>query len=279
VQTCYRHPSRETGVSCSNCDRPICPDCMTPTSVGMRCPECAKQKTKVHTMQNVGSNPTVTTALIAINVLAFLGSGKFGFSDTGGNSVYAHGYLSDYWISEKHEYWRLATSGFLHANFVHILFNMYLLWLLGQMLEPVIGSVRFSAAYLASLLAGSFGAILLTPADKFTVGASGAIFGLMGVAVMEMRARGVDPMQSGIGGLILINLVITFAFSSSISVGGHVGGLIGGFLAGLAINYGDRQRSRALAVGGCLLIAALAVIGAIAAADPVSDSGLVALIR
>jgi membrane associated rhomboid family serine protease len=264
MATCYRHPSRETGVSCSNCDRPICPDCMTPTPVGMRCPECAKQRTKVRTMQNVGSNPTVTTVLIAVNVLAFLGSGTFGFGDSTGNNMFDRGDLFGRAIHVDHDYWRLVTCGFLHVNLLHIGFNMYLLWILGQMLEPAIGSVKFAAVYFASLLAGSFGALLVDP-SVHTVGASGAIFGLMGVAVVEMRARGIDPMQSGIGGLILINLVFTFVFSH-ISVGGHIGGLIGGFLAGYAVNFGDRRRSTAIAVAGCVLIAAVAVAGAIAAA-------------
>jgi membrane associated rhomboid family serine protease len=265
MATCYRHPSRETGVSCSSCDRPICTDCMTPTPVGMRCPECAKQRTKVRTMQNVGSSPTVTTVLIAVNVLAFLASGSLGFSDSAGNNVFLRGELLGRAIHVDHDYYRLITAGFLHVNLFHIGFNMYLLWLLGQMLEPAIGSVKFTAAYFASLLAGSFGALLVSPTVP-TVGASGAIFGLMGVAVVEMRARGIDPMQSGIGGLIILNLAITFAFSGHISAGGHVGGLIGGFLAGYAINLGDRRRSIALAVAGCVAVGVISVIGALAAA-------------
>jgi membrane associated rhomboid family serine protease len=264
MRTCYRHPSRETGVSCSNCDRPICPDCMTPTSVGMRCPECAKQKTQVRTMQNIGSNPTVTTVLIAINVLAFLGSGTFGFGDTNGTSLYQNGWLRGPEIHIDHEFWRLVTGGFLHANLLHIGFNMYLLWILGQMLEPAIGSVKFAAVYFTSLLVGSCGALLVDPTVP-TVGASGAVFGLMGAAVVEMRARGIDPMQSGIGGLILLNLGITFLFSN-ISVGGHIGGLVGGILAGYAVLYGDRRRSTAIAVAGCLVLSAIAVAGALAAA-------------
>jgi membrane associated rhomboid family serine protease len=271
MQTCYRHSSRETGVSCSSCGRPICPDCMTSTPVGMRCPECARQKTKVRTMQHVGSNPTVTTVLIAINVLAFIGSGTVGFGDAPGNSVYRNGVLWGPEIDINHEYWRLVTGAFLHANLLHIGFNMYLLWVLGQMLEPAIGSLKFAAVYFASLLAGSFGALLVDP-NVPTVGASGAVFGLMGVAVMEMRARGIDPMQSGIGGLILLNLAITFVFSN-ISVGGHIGGLVGGFLAGYVVVYGDKRGSNALALGGCILIAAVSVAGAIAAAGQQMFSG------
>src|SRR5689334_18825029 len=119
MATCYRHPQRETGVSCSNCGNPICPDCMTPTSVGMRCPECAAQKTKVKTMRQVHSDPRVTYALIAINVIAFLASGQFGFQASGGSQVFNKGALFGPLVDDG-EYWRLITSGFLHAGLLHI---------------------------------------------------------------------------------------------------------------------------------------------------------------
>jgi membrane associated rhomboid family serine protease len=135
---------------------------------------------------------------------------------------------------------------------------------LGNMLEPALGSVRFAALYFTSLLAGSFGALLLTP-DKVTVGASGAVFGLMGATFFELRARGVDPFQAGIGGLILINLVFSFAVSN-ISVGGHVGGLVGGSLAALAFQAGDRMRSRALGLAACAALAAAAALAGVATA-------------
>src|SRR3954454_2884076 len=94
MATCYRHPSRETGVSCSNCGNPICPDCMTPTPVGMRCPDCAAQKTKVKTVRNITSDPPVTYALIAINVVAFLASGQFGIgTGSGSGEIYQNGAL------------------------------------------------------------------------------------------------------------------------------------------------------------------------------------------
>jgi len=264
MATCYRHPSRETGVSCSNCGRPICPDCMTPTPVGMRCPECARQRTKVHTMRSLQGGTTVTVALIAINVVAFLASGAFAPGGTGGNRIFLHGALYGPSISHDHEYWRLVTGGFLHAGIIHIGFNMYLLYVLGQMLEPAIGSVRFGAIYVVSLLAGSCGALLVEP-KSLTVGASGAVFGLMGAAFVELRARGVDPFQTGIGALILINLAFSFVVSN-ISIGGHIGGLIGGALATLALHQGDRSRSRTLGLGLCALLAVGAVAGAIAAA-------------
>src|SRR6478672_6207526 len=107
MAVCYRHPGRETGVSCSNCGRPICPDCMTPTPVGMRCPECANQKTKVRTAATItrSSEPRVTFALIAVNVIAYLASGRFGVGSGGGSSLYADFALWGPAIDIKHEYW------------------------------------------------------------------------------------------------------------------------------------------------------------------------------
>jgi membrane associated rhomboid family serine protease len=264
MATCYRHPSRETGVSCSNCGRPICPDCMTTTHVGMRCPECASQRTKVVRMRELAKVPRVTYALIAINVLAFLTEqGQFTLLGAQIHGpVINEGVLFREAIASPHDqYWRLLTSGFLHENFVHIGFNMYLLYLLGMMLEPAIGSARFAAIYFTSLLVGSFGVVFATNAPS--LGASGAIFGLMGAAVVELRARGISVQQSGIGGLIVINLIFSFTFAN-ISVGAHVGGLIAGFLAGLAIRTADQRKVPALGFLACLLLSAAAVAGAIA---------------
>jgi membrane associated rhomboid family serine protease len=248
---------------------------MTPTPVGMRCPECAAQKTKVKTIQSVtrGSDPRVTYVLIAINVIAFLASGQFGFQAEGGNQVFNNGALFGPYIEIKHEYWRLITGGFLHAGLIHIGFNMYLLYILGNMLEPALGSIRFALLYFASLLAGSAGALLVTP-HSVTVGASGAVFGLMGAAFIEMRARGMDPfggggVLSGIGGLIVINLVLSFALNG-VSVGGHIGGLIGGGLVALVYNAAERMRQPALAyAGGTALMVVAAALGVFAAAQSV----------
>jgi membrane associated rhomboid family serine protease len=264
MATCYRHPSRETGVSCSNCGRPICPDCMTTTPVGMRCPECARQRTKVVRLRETANVPRVTYALIAINVIAFLTEqGQFSLTGSGVHGkVFEEGVLYRGGIHFEHQYWRLITSGFLHVDLLHIGFNMYLLYLLGLMLEPAIGSLRFAAVYFAALLAGSFGALLAT-ADP-TLGASGAIFGLMGAMVVELRARRLSVMESGIGGLIVINLILSFTLSG-ISVGGHIGGLVGGVLAGAALRAaGDRYKL--LGLLGCVAIAAVSVAGAIAVA-------------
>lgn len=267
MATCYRHPSRETGVSCSNCGRPICPDCMTPTPVGMRCPECAKQRTKVRTARTISaaSDPYVTYVLIAINVLAFFGSaaGGSGVGSGGGGSVFRDGALYGPAIDVNHEYWRLLSAGFLHSGILHLLFNMYVLYWLGTMLEPALGRPKFIALYFTSLLAGSFGAVLVEP-NALTVGASGAVFGLMGAAFVTQRLRGIDPMQSGIGPIILLNLGITFLIPN-ISIGGHIGGLVGGAAAAAAIEFLSRgRRSEVLPILACLAVAAISVAGAIA---------------
>jgi membrane associated rhomboid family serine protease len=265
MATCYRHPSRETGVACSSCGRPICPDCMTPTPVGMRCPECSKQGTRVMTMRNMTTRPRVTIGLIALNVLAFLGEeGQLSIS---GSAIHGplieNGVLYRYAVGTEHQYWRLVTSGFLHENLLHIAFNMYLLYLLGMMLEPALGSVKFAAIYFTSLLAGSLGALFATGAPS--LGASGAVFGLMGAAVVELRARRMSVMESGIGGLILINLLLSFTLAN-ISVGAHIGGLIGGALAGLAIRTADDRHRSWLGLAACAALSAASVAGAIAVA-------------
>jgi membrane associated rhomboid family serine protease len=224
------------------------------------------------TMRNMAKVPRVTYALIAINVVAFL-TEQGQFSLFGANlhgPVIDEGVLDRFDVSISHQYWRLISSAFLHENFIHIGFNMYLLYLLGLMLEPAIGSVRFAAVYLTALLAGSFGALFATAAPS--LGASGAVFGLMGAAVVELRARNVSVMESGIGGLILINLILSFSLAN-ISVGAHVGGLIGGFLAGFAIRSADARRLPAAGLAACLLLCAAAVAGALAVAGA-TGSGL-----
>lgn len=287
MATCYRHSNRETGVSCSNCGNPICPDCMTPTPVGMRCPDCAKQRTPVRTMQSLGGDPVVTYVLIAINVLAFIGLAASGSSLGGGGDgqLFRDGALLGIGFYEgalhgvaEGEYWRLITGGFLHAGILHIGFNMYILWWLGSQLEPAIGRSRFIALYFTSLLAGSFGALLVEPTG-FTVGASGAVFGLMGAAFVFQRQQGINPMQSGIGPLILINLVIGFIIPN-ISVGGHIGGLVGGAFAAYAIDQlSSRSRSQTLPVLVCSLVSIVAIVASIVVANAEkSDLGL-ALLR
>jgi membrane associated rhomboid family serine protease len=275
MATCYRHPSRETGVSCSNCGRPICPDCMTPTPVGMRCPECAKQRTKVKRLRDTGSAPQLTVALIVINVAAFLAEGHsaWTFSSGASGEVISKGGLIGSRVLPGlagegvayGQWWRIVTSGFLHENLLHIGFNMWVLYVLGHMMEPALGRVRFGVIYAVALLTGSLGALLVSPHEP-TVGASGAVFGIMGAAAVEMRAREIPIMQSGVGGLILINLVISFSVPG-ISWGGHIGGLIGGSLAAWVIRVGDERRAQAAALAACAVIAVGAVAGSLAAAS------------
>jgi membrane associated rhomboid family serine protease len=241
---------------------------MTTTPVGMRCPECAREKTRVKTLRNTVRRPELTFALIAINAVVFLTEGSFTLTGQPSGKVYEEGALFGSFggvptLGVAHgQWWRIVTSGFMHEDLLHIGFNMYVLYILGQMLEPALGRVKFGTIYAVSLLCGSFGALLVTPHSP-TVGASGAIFGLMGAAAVEMRARQIPIMQSGVGGLILLNLVISFTLPG-ISWGGHIGGLIGGAIAALVIGLGDRYRSQALALAGCGVIGVAAFAGSIA---------------
>jgi membrane associated rhomboid family serine protease len=264
--TCYRHPNRETGVACSSCGRPICPDCMTPTPVGMRCPECSRQKTKVRTAATLTSEPQLTYLLIAINVIAWLGMLASGAPISGvGGSVYQHGALYGPLVADG-EWWRIISGGFLHAGILHIAFNMYFLYFLGTILEPMIGRLRFALIYFVALVGGSFGALLLSP-NTPTVGASGAVFGLMGAAIIAMRARGIDPWQSGLGVTLLLNLGITFLIPG-IAIGGHIGGLIAGGIVGyLLFEVADRRRSSVTPVlAVCVVLAVALAVGCIAVA-------------
>lgn len=235
---------------------------MTTTPVGMRCPECSKQRTRVVRMRTMARTPRVTYALIAINIVAFvLERGQFGIGGAAlHGEVVEKGWLARYPIAHEHEYWRLVTSAFLHAGLLHIFFNMYLLYVLGLMLEPALGSVKFAAIYFTSLLAGSFGALFATAAPS--LGASGAVFGLMGAAAVELRARRMSIMESGIGVLILVNLALSFTVTG-ISVGAHIGGLIGGTLAALAIRTADDRRRSAFGVAACVALSAAAVAGSL----------------
>jgi membrane associated rhomboid family serine protease len=270
MATCYRHPSRETGVACSNCGRPICPDCMTTSPVGMRCPECARQTTKVRTIR---STPTrrgyeATLALIAINVAVFLAEGSSAFTLTGNAHTSAwvtyHAVLFGPLVKQSDDYWRLLTSGFIHWDILHIAMNMYVLYWVGRLIEPAIGRSRLLAIYFTSLLAGSLGVMLGSP-DAITAGASGAIFGLLAAAFTIATHRGAEQVRNQLVLLIVLNLALTFGISG-ISIGAHVGGLIGGGLATLAFQYGDRMRSPLLGYAGCAALAVVSVAAAIAAA-------------
>jgi len=231
---------------------------MTTTSVGMRCPECARERTPVRTLASLQTDPTLTYALMGVNALLALASGS--------SSLLSRGGLFGPAVADG-EVWRIVTSGFLHSGLLHLLFNLYALYVLGGLLEPMLGRARFAVVYGVSLLAGSLGALLLSP-DALTVGASGAIFGLMGAAIVVMRSRGINPMESGLGMWLGISLVFTL-LAPNISVGGHLGGLAGGALAAFVlVELGPRlrlprplQTAMAAGVGVLAAAACLAVAG------------------
>jgi membrane associated rhomboid family serine protease len=248
---------------------------MTPTPVGMRCPECAGQRTRV--VQNPTGARTgfeaapATFILIAINVIVFLaeiGAGSGGLGTLTGNAAIDNFGLLGTGVAEG-EVYRLLTGGFLHAGLFHIGLNMVALYFLGRLLEPAIGTPRFVVLYFASLFAGSFGALEATEATRVTVGASGAIFGLFGAAFVIARGRNLNAIAAELGVLLLINLAFTFG-ARDISVGGHIGGLIGGVLCALVIVAGERGRLgprrlliELLAMGA---VGVLSIVGGIAVA-------------
>jgi membrane associated rhomboid family serine protease len=242
--TCFRHPNREAGRRCTRCGRPACTECLVQASVGSHCVECARTaRPDVRTRARFWSarQPTlVTYTLIAINIgvffwLGILDAESFAGSGTG-RSPSEFGQW-DLGIAEpflaQGDWYRMVTAGFLHFGFIHLAFNMLLLFQLGQLLEPAIGRVRFGLLYFGALLAGSAGAVIASP-NSLTGGASGAVFGLMGAAFVGLRNRGINPFSTGIGTVLVLNLLLTFTIPG-ISVGGHIGGVLGGALAGWVI--------------------------------------------
>jgi membrane associated rhomboid family serine protease len=237
---CYRHPDRETGLSCSECDRPICYECMTPAPVGIRCPEHSGKaqglQRVTQTARALSSDSTggyVTKALIAINTAVFLLELATGGTINGiGSRLYEQGALYGPAVAAG-DWWRLISAAFLHYGPIHLGLNMLALWWFGQPLEHALGRGRFLLLYLVAGLAGSAGALLVTPLAA-TVGASGAIFGILGAAlIMERQGSMVFGGQAMT--MIVINLVFTFAVGG-ISIGGHLGGLAGGALCMLALS-------------------------------------------
>jgi membrane associated rhomboid family serine protease len=274
---CYRHPDRETGLSCSECGRPICADCANFGPVGIRCPDHASvrraspaTRIKPRPVRRapgiaLGTNQApVTYALIGINLLIYLigASQGAGLSNPGG-SLYSKLWLD---APQLHSggWYRLVTTMFLHASVLHIAFNMFALWAIGRPVEQYLGTARYIGLYFVSGLAGSAGALVQTPG--VTVGASGAIFGILGaMLIIEWQITG--RLAGTAMTLIVINLVFSFAVPG-ISWGGHVGGLIGGILVMLAYaHWGDRGRAQygQLGLGGALGLVAVAA-GSIAVA-------------
>ena len=239
ITTCYRHPNREAGRRCTRCGRPACTECLVRADIGSQCVDCAKAgRPGVRTRArywNAQQPMLVTWALMAINVAVFVWiavQDPDSLSRTGFSVDQRDLALSEADLAVNHEWYRLVSSGFLHFGIIHIAFNMLLLFQLGLMLEPSLGRVRFVLLYAASLLGGSAGVMLLnTNAFELHGGASGAVFGLMGAAAALLFQRGINPLTTGIGMTLILNLVITFNIPG-ISIGGHIGGLAAGGLAG-----------------------------------------------
>ena len=237
LPTCYRHPDRETGLSCSECGRPICAECMTPAPVGIRCPEHAgKQKTirAPRIVARPAGNAIVTKVLIALNVVVYLITAVQGTGlNQPGGKLFTDWALFGPLVAQG-DWWRLVTAMFLHGFVLHIVFNMVALWYIGRPVEEYLGSLRFVLLYFVSGLAGSAGALVADPTGV-TVGASGAIFGILGaMLILEWNATG--RFGGAAASLIAINLVFNFAYNGAggnISIGGHIGGLIGGILVTL----------------------------------------------
>jgi membrane associated rhomboid family serine protease len=210
-------------------------------SVGSQCLDCIKAarpdvKTRAK-FWNARQPTLVTYVLIGINVAVFLwttaANDKIDVTRIG---LVRHGdgtLALNKTLIHDGDYYRLLTSGFLHFGFFHVGMNMLLLFQLGQLLEPALGRVRFALLYFASLLGGSLGALMLQP-NGLTGGASGAVFGLMAGAAVGLHRRGVNVMQTGIGMVLVLNLVITFTLRN-ISVGGHLGGAIVGAICGFVM--------------------------------------------
>jgi membrane associated rhomboid family serine protease len=257
---CYRHTDRETYISCQRCGRPICPDCMRAASVGFQCPECvAEGRSSTPRARTVyggavrASDNAVTLVLIGINVAVFLAvlvTGGIGSALLNTTVMFPLGVAEGQW-------WRLLTSVFLHEAMLHLLFNMVALWVFGPVMERLLGRARFLALYLLSGLAGSVAVYLLSPPTTPTLGASGAVFGLLGAALVVTVRRGYDA--SWLLGLLGINLVITFTVGS-ISWQGHLGGLVCGLVLGAALAWAPRRHRTLVHLAAFVAVFALCAV-------------------
>lgn len=235
---CYRHPSRQSFVLCQRCGRTICPDCQTVGAVGVTCPECMSEqrasaprtKSALLTRMTGQGAPVVTYSLIGITLLVFV---LQVLPVIGGQVTGALWYAGVYSHPGSFEPWRMITAMFVHSTgfIFHVLLNMYTLWIFGQLLEQLLGRWRFLALYLIGGFAGSVGVLLLSDPLTPVVGASGAIFGLMGAFLVIQRRLGGDAKQLLV--LVGINLVIGFIPGMNIAWQAHLGGLIGGAIVGL----------------------------------------------
>ena len=279
---CYRHPAKETYVQCTRCERPICPDCMNAASVGHQCPECVAEGRRTQRSARTvfggsvaGRAGVATRVLIGINVVVMLisiatggltavaGGGWGGLlgqstplTDWGSVIGYAtygpadptlHGVAAGEW-------YRLVTAMFLHYGVLHLLMNMYALWILGRELEAVLGRLRFVGLYLLAGLGGNVAAYLFSAPNAATAGASTAVFGLMAAifVVLKRMHRDVAPIVP----IIVINVIFTFAVAN-ISVAGHLGGLVAGAATAVILAYAPKEKRNLVQGVGCAAIVVL----------------------
>jgi membrane associated rhomboid family serine protease len=262
---CYRHPDRESGIRCTRCERTICPDCMVSASVGFHCPDCLREGQRTappppRTIAGgrIAANPRlVTICLIVINVAVFV-------AQQVDKPLTLQASLLPPEIAGG-EWYRLVTAMFLHLNPAHIGLNMLSLWFIGPAVEAAFGRSRYLALYLLSGLGGSALSFLLSPANVEGLGASGAIFGLLGALfVLVRRVRG---NVGQIIGLIIANLVFSFAVPG-IDWHAHIGGLVTGVLVTFGMVYAPRARRSLVQWGTCAAVLVLeCVVIAVAAAQ------------
>ncbi len=260
ITTCYRHPERETGIRCVRCDRPICPDCMIDASVGFQCPECVREGNKSVRQARtpfggaVTTNPGyVTKVLIGINVAVFVLQQA---SQPLERNLILIGQAFDPTSGEvigvaQGQYWRLLTAAFMHASILHIALNMYALYLFGPPLEEALGRARFLALYLIAAVGGTAVSYAFASPNQQSLGASGAVFGLLGAFFVVNRRLGRET--SGLLVLLAINLAFSF-FARGIDWRAHVGGMIAGALTALAFVYAPRAHRTVVQVAGALVV-------------------------
>ncbi|MEV5683625.1 rhomboid family intramembrane serine protease [Streptomyces sp. NPDC052164] len=277
--TCYRHPDRETGIRCTRCDRPICTECMVNASVGFQCPDCVRQGsgTGHHPAANqprtlaggrVAADPRlVTKVLLGINLAVFVAVWVTGRSWLVDDLML----LGRAWdpspppgsiegVAEG-QWYRLVTSMFLHQEVWHIAFNMLGLWWLGGPLEAALGRGRYLALYLLSGLAGSALTYWIAAPNQGSLGASGAIFGLLGATAVMMRRMNYDMRPVLV--LLALNLLFTFTWGG-IAWEAHVGGLVAGTLIAIGMVHAPRERRTAVQYGTCALVL-VAILGIVLA--------------
>jgi membrane associated rhomboid family serine protease len=232
---CTFHPDRETYRSCSRCGQPACHDCLVDAPVGAQCRSCvkaARPSTRQQIKANVRQPTFVSQVLLAAFVVLFLLPLLQGENIAGDRISSLHQRFA-LWAPAvaDGEWWRLVTSGFLHFGLIHLLFNSWAIWSVGQSLERGLGRWRFVSLFLVSVLGGSAGALLLSGPGTVTAGASGGLFGLFAAGFMGSRARQIPFGASGWGPTLLMNLFITFSIPG-ISIGGHLGGAVAGAVCG-----------------------------------------------